>query len=320
MVDPYSTDNQGVTDLMLGNPYRNTIQPVPGGTAPLQPANTFTPNDSTVAAQLIQNATPPGTPGTYGAGSPNDPAFITPAYFAQHYTDQGYATALVQKYARVAGTNPSLQNDPNYWVQKITSGALGTDISYVIQKFMQPEGAPAGGGTAPPQTYVPGQGLGTQGTVFNPATNPTASKLTALQEYLLNEGTGAASANPAFSTDPNSPILKSQIDAFRATQTQNERTNLASIAERAGPNTNIGAETRLADQQAGQAVSGYQAQLMGTQLAARQNEILQALNGASGSLTAEQAQQLEEELAQLQLAQQAFQFDATNTRITNLGV
>ena len=65
----------------------------------------------------------------------------------------------------------------------------------------------------------------------------------------------------------------------------------------------IGAETRIAGENVGKATGAYQATLMGQQLTARQNEIMQALNGAYGALTAEQSQMLSEELAQLQLAQ-----------------
>lgn len=44
------------------------------------------------------------------------------------------------------GINPSVKNDPNYWRQKLLSGELGQDESYISQRMFQAEGAPAAGG------------------------------------------------------------------------------------------------------------------------------------------------------------------------------
>lgn len=79
--------------------------------------------------------------------------------------DPASVAAYVSYYAGQPGANPSLKNDPNYWIQKISSGELGTDPKYIIGKFMLPEGAPAAGGQyggaaqanfgAPPSPYAP---------------------------------------------------------------------------------------------------------------------------------------------------------------------
>ncbi len=78
-------------------------------------------------------ASPGGTSGGGGAPTLNtsDPASVA---------------AYVAYYAKQPGANPSLANDPNYWIGKISSGELGQDPNYIIGKFMTPEGAPAGGG------------------------------------------------------------------------------------------------------------------------------------------------------------------------------
>lgn len=60
--------------------------------------------------------------------------------------DPLFARQLVDYWAGQPGSNPSLKNDPGYWVGKLTSGELGTDMSYITGRFMQQEGAPASGG------------------------------------------------------------------------------------------------------------------------------------------------------------------------------
>lgn len=61
-------------------------------------------------------------------------------------TDPAYAAKLVAYYANQPGANPSLKNDPNYWIGKLTSGAFQNDQGYAVSRFMQPEGAPEGSG------------------------------------------------------------------------------------------------------------------------------------------------------------------------------
>lgn len=108
--------------------------------------------------------------------------------------------------------------------------------------------------------------------------------------------------------DPNDPIIKGQTDAFNAQQQRAERNYLSGVAERAGPNANIGSETRHANEVIGQSTSAFEAQLMGQELTARRQEIMSALSGAEGMLTSEEQMALQEELAKLSLAQQQFQF------------
>lgn len=60
--------------------------------------------------------------------------------------DPGYASQFVSYFGTQPGVNPSVRTDPNYWIGKLTSGELGSDENYIIQKMMTPEGPPAGGG------------------------------------------------------------------------------------------------------------------------------------------------------------------------------
>lgn len=105
----------------VGGPgYTQPGAPVPGATTPPIPGQptTTTPTPST-------SQVPPS------GGNLKDPAYA--AQFVAYWADQ-------------PGANPSLKRDPNYWINKITSGELGPDEKYIISKFMIPEGGSAGGG------------------------------------------------------------------------------------------------------------------------------------------------------------------------------
>lgn len=65
-----------------------------------------------------------------------------------NFRDPTFAAQYVSYMANQPGSNPSLKNDPNYWIGKLTSGELGSDESWIANKMMQPEGAPAGSGSS----------------------------------------------------------------------------------------------------------------------------------------------------------------------------
>ena len=99
---------------------------------------------------------PPGAPAPVpvpppATGTPTGPdASKQPAVpSGGNLRDPAYARQLVAYWATQPGANPSLGRDPDYWINKITSGELGTDENYIIQKFKTPEGAPAGSGGGP---------------------------------------------------------------------------------------------------------------------------------------------------------------------------
>lgn len=115
--------------------------------------------------------TPPATPPPVGNaptginpqtgftyGSPEDNAFYGPngAAETQNPTDPAYVKSKVYYLSTLPGANPSLKNDPDYWVKQILANGgwhdgTGADQGidrYWQNKAMQPEGAPAGGADA----------------------------------------------------------------------------------------------------------------------------------------------------------------------------
>ncbi len=116
----------------------------------------------------------------------------------------------------------------------------------------------------------------------------------------------------------NDPIIRQQADTYSANTERSKRNYLADLAESSGPNANLLGETRLANEHAGQANAGFEAELMGREVSARRDEIQQALSQYGSLLTAEQQMALQKELAQMNdqlqrtsLSQQGNQFNLT---------
>ena len=184
----------------------NPAPPVVQGAGP---STSFT-NTSTVA--------PP--PASYQPGANTTTTAAATGQPVGNVSDPAYASSLVQYLSNLPGANPSLKNDPNYWIGKITSGELGTDIGYITQKALTPEGAPAGasatgtnnqfaalatGGlpaldaTPPPYASNPNAPgfslLPTPTNLSTPFTLPTATDLTSMPGYQVALDTGLQQIN-----------------------------------------------------------------------------------------------------------------------------
>jgi hypothetical protein len=70
-------------------------------------------------------------------------------------SDPAYAAKLVAYYGAQPGADPSLTNDPNYWIGKITSGELGPDQGYIVNKMQTAWQQPAVGSTPSAQAPAP---------------------------------------------------------------------------------------------------------------------------------------------------------------------
>lgn len=92
------------------------------------------------------------------------------------------------------------------------------------------------------------------------------------------------------------PLIAAQTNAYSAQQTRGVRDYLAQQAEQQGPNANLGAESRLANEHAAQATGGMQASLMQNELTARRAEVAQALSMQAGMLSDQQRIALQQEL------------------------
>lgn len=120
------------------------------------------------------------------------------------------------------------------------------------------------------------------------ASAQTQGRSNALYDELQKRITGANAP-----VDPNNPIIKGQVDTFRADQTRASRDYLSNIAERSGPLANIRGEQRMASEKLGQNVSGFQSELLAREQAAQREQASQALGLSSSMLTADQNRELQ---------------------------
>ena len=237
------------------------------------------------------------------------------------------AASAAPASAMPAGMNPQLA--AIYQKAGITPGARGTgfaDWEYWNDKPSQYNRLTAdlaGTGTDQP-TGTPGQGAwSTSGQGQPGAPGMTSPGMGGTGSASSGTWTGTPSgqssdlfnllmkrANQSLTIDPNDPVMKQQSDAYNAQNTRAERDYLSGVAEKGGANANISAETRAASEKVGQLGGQFEGQLMQNELNARRQEIQSALSGAAGFLTQEQQMQLQEEMANLDRAQQQSQFSA----------
>jgi hypothetical protein len=249
--------------------------------------------------------------------SNNQPA--TGGYQAPDWTNRANWTAdNINTYARSKGvTDP---NFANYWVGKgdelYQRGQEIGDPNYagmrlsMADEFGGPRYGGGGGGAAGGGAYVPGQGVPGMGTVFGGGGTTGSAAGNSLYDFLMSR------AKQSLTPDPNDPVIAAQTNAFSAQADRAAKNQMTMAAEKGGPLGNTDATNRSALEHAAQSTAGYQGQLLGNEVAARRNEIQNALSGAQGLLTDTQRMQLQEELAQLQLGQGAYQFD-TNMQFMN---
>lgn len=300
----------------------------------------------------------PGTPGATGAttGAPaSGPAWTSDPQYA------GMDPALQAIYTN-SGLTPAGRGtgfaDWQYWqgVGPSQYGRLTADIAGTGTD--QPTGTPGTGAwmnsgrNRPGAPAAAGAAFGASANLspfevqafqtpgYNPsgimAGAPGGADASGLYKFLLGRATGQITdtSMPNLNVSPNDPIIKAQTDAYGAQAERGARNAQSAAAATGGEFANPEAVARSTEEQAGQATGAFQASAMVNELGARRQEIAQALTGAQGTLTAEQAMALQEEAQQIdtqlqawqaktgmglnesqferQLAQNAFQFDTTN--------
>jgi hypothetical protein len=103
--------------------------------------------------------------------------------------------------------------------------------------------------------------------------------------------------NQSLAVDRNDPSIRAQADAYSAQRDRQARNYISDAAERSGPYTNIDGTRRMVAEHAGQASGAFEAGLLGKELAARRQEIAQALAQSGAMLTADQQNAPQKQLA-----------------------
>lgn len=236
LTDP-STYQWGDTDPTAQTPppkdLRGSGQGITDPPMPAQaPANTGAitdPNDPRLSngayasdpnvLSYINNTQGYGAGGNYQGQGPTPPAAGGAASTQPtggNLSDPSYASQFVTWAASQPGVNPSVKNDPGYWIGRFTSGAFGNDQNYALSRMMQAEGAPESG--APAAAGAPGAAGGAGGI-----------DLQSILASLMNRGGGSTSSwTPELRNrinamlDANSkpvsaddPIIHNQTDAYQ---------------------------------------------------------------------------------------------------------
>lgn len=106
--------------------------------------------------------------------------------------------------------------------------------------------------------------------------------------------------------DPN---VRAQVDPLAAQMERTQRNYIADLAEKAGPLANIRGEERLASERAGQAAGTLESEVIGREIAARRDEIRNALDSLRDQLSEDQRLALTRELALLDDATRRYGID-----------
>lgn len=109
-------------------------------------------------------------------------------------------------------------------------------------------------------------------------------------------GTLMGRAQESMNVNPNDPVIKNQVDAYRAEQDRGARNAQTQWAEQSGPYANPQGQERMLAEKSAQATSGLQASLVGNELTARRNEVQNSLTQMGGLLSDEQRTALQQQL------------------------
>jgi hypothetical protein len=331
--DPRTSNTVGITDPPFVDP----------STTPAAPASPVAPSPAAPAAPQVGAGPIPTNPdgSQVGGGTPWDPKTGAPTSAPPGYhwdptlamfqpgdapggstapttrptggnlSDPAYRAKFIAWAATQPGVNPSVINDPGYWDQAFASGRFGNDQNYALQRMMQAEGAPEGGGSGP----------------SSPAMPPAVSPFSAQVRAMLLDRMGKDSA-PVNDTDSNiaEPFAAANLTAQRGQQA--ERT---ALAERLAANGDTSGSLERGIQQSAErnavGLGTFKGQLIQKEYAARRADLADAMNQALQSGDRETAYTLQMALAQLdaQLRREGYgvnlaEFGANqNTAASNAG-
>lgn len=304
-------DDTGFSDTGTGPGYGSGGAPVGGSSPPpsaTPPASPVSASDA--AGSALANA------GTNQAASTaqtweNGPGATAPKLggkpsLAQHSTDRNAILSAIAWYGQQPGANPSVAANPNYWADRILAQRdangqqVGWDDTYWPGRFMMAEGEFQDNGNQTPTTQVAApQGIPGPTPANQAANDALTAQFRQSVLDLIQKNSSTGPINPQ--TDPN---LAPQAAAYKTAQEQNQTRQRGAIAERlAAAGLNSGGQgsgafdTQLGalSEQTGQNIGTFNAGLVGQEVAARRQQLQQALDlanafGARTEATALQAQ------------------------------
>jgi hypothetical protein len=202
------------------------------------------------------------------------------------------------------------KNNPQYANGTTASGAAANAPA-------SPNGqATAGSLTPAQQATASSTNSATPGAA--PATNTTNQ---GTQDVVRNSY--LAQATQPTTVDPNDPVIKNQVDAYRAATDRASNDFVNQQAEAAGPYATgaLRGQERMVAEKGGQSVAGFQAQLVANELQNKRAEVQQALTSLGGLITSDRQQALQQQLADLDAQIKTLGINTAATTASNqLGV
>jgi hypothetical protein len=171
----------------------------------------------------------------------------------------------------------------------------------------QPPNGGGGGGTPQtgPNNPIANQAAASSTYTSNPAGPPQPNTTNAgTQDVVRNSY--LAQATQGTKIDTQDPNFRQQADTFAAGVERQRRNFISDQAESLGP-TATGAlrgQERMAAEKAGQAIGGFEAELVGRELANRRQEIQTALAALGDQINSDLGRKLQRDLAELQAQMQ----------------
>ena len=279
--------------------YRMTDPPVPRGApgtvpgpinAPAPPANTSPMRNAPQTAggsPSLPGTQAPSTTQQWNAGAVNwqnptqqDIAAYGKSRGVENFDPGGY---WMGKWNELNERGKQI-GDPNYARMRLS---LADEFTPVSQRYA---GSP---NDLQHQRDMAGAGGGGQvGGVVRGSSGANADIQKKLFDLLLGRATQSLDVNAK-----NDPAIRAQSDAYSANIERQRQRYLGDVAEQKGPYGSASQEARMSAESAGQQIAGHEATLVGSEIAARRQEIQQALSGAAGLLTQEQQLALQKELS-----------------------
>lgn len=298
--DPWTPDELAQSQQWANQYYTSHQIPTSYGTPDDLANNYLTQRRNGVGHQAAMDA----VPGLLGWDKYQAPAAKQGGdVAAPDYGSDSGILAQIAQWAGMPGADPSLKNNPNYWLDAIKSrGGLNAgnlqywqDASVGPTAFFNnpnressggPAPAPTGGGNTSAPIAPPNISIGS-------GSSATSGQGDALYAYLMQK------AQQSSQVDPNDPLIRSQSDNYSANLTRTGRQYLSELAERKGAGGNIGAESRMIAEKNAQAGASHEGDLIQHESDMRRQEIEQALALGAQYMTAQQQRDLQAELAKI---------------------
>lgn len=302
--------------------------PLPSPTAPAAPAATADPGNGTTWAPGASQ--PTGAP----AGQVWDPTMANfvnnPAAAAP--TGDAAIRAYISQLAGMPGADPSLSNDPDYWVKAINSrgGLTDSNKQYWQDASVGPtaffnnpnrEGAQTasgGGGTA-----AAGSGnnsqlssllmqlLSQRGNSTDPARSALMSRLSGLMDQY---------SQPVTADDPT---IKASTDAYTGQVNRSVDAYKKQAAERAYaegvPTGSFDSQVGEATMAGGRSIGDAQSQMMRDEMLSRRQNLISTLNSASGLLSQQDQADIQSKIAAMDAVLKEQGIDV-NSQLGNKGL